>query len=176
MATYYISTMLPRRILTELQAAPGVTTTGTSPRIINLIDSPGGETIFRNYMNEEEESEDYDPLLTPFFGHPAFPFCPPAVQAEVYDLLNTFQQLMAADFTPNAQIHFQPINAAQMVGAGVHYHHAKASMKAVIAEIQASDRFANECPHLVAVPAGNLVCYMDIAYANAVIRLRVHRL
>jgi len=170
----FLGTSLPRRILRALQAAPGVTSVGSAPVVISLVDSVEGETIFKNYLMEDPMTENYDPVLIPFFGHPVMQFVTVPVQVEVYNLLNTFQSLMANHFAPNGpEIQFQPI--IQWEAVGIHFHHAKAAISAVMAEITKCERFAQQCPNLAALPSGNVICNLEITCAGAIIRIRLRK-
>jgi hypothetical protein len=167
-----VSAALPRNLISALSACDHVIVQRGDVPIISLVDSDAGANKFTEFLCDEQE---VDPVLDPHFGSPISPYISPTAQLEVYNLLATFQQRVAADFKPNANI-FPYLQAAfPLLGGGIQYHHAKIAIHAVQMEIQGLARFGPNCPALSALPPGHTICDLRIIYANVIILLRVRK-
>jgi hypothetical protein len=118
-----------------------------------------------------KSDEEVDPIIIHSFGHPLFPFVSPPIQVEVFHLLATYQKLLTANFVG---LSFAPANFP-IVGGGVQFHHEKSAVKALILEIQELSMFAVNCPGLASVTSGNIICDLNIIFANANILLRLRK-
>jgi hypothetical protein len=166
-----ISAKLPASIIEELTACEGVIVRGDSSIIvIEIVNSEAGKAVHKRFLTTDPQ--EIDPVLFPSFGHPLYPYVPVATQVEVYNMLSTFQPLLAADFVVGA---FPFIPAIFPVPAGFHFHHAKIAIQAVQEEIQNVARFANQCPEISAIQPGQIVCDLTITYANAIVVTRIHK-
>ena len=140
--------------------------------IVELVESEAGTDMFLEFLKDEHKD---DPWLFPNFGHPLYPYIPPNIQVEVYNLLTTYQPLVAASFHPGAaQFPFIVANLP-ILGGGVQYHHAKIAIHALYMEIQQISTFAANCPGIASLVSGQIICDLNIMYANAVVVIRLRK-
>lgn len=143
----------------------------SSINVIEIVNSAEAQDVYKRFLMADMEK--VDPLLSPGFGHPLFPYIPVNTQVEVYNLLNTFKSLDAADIAAGGF----PYNPAVFpVLGGMQYDHAKIAIQAVQEEIQTAARFAAQCPGIVALPSGNTICDLTTTYANVVIVTRIRKM
>ena len=91
-----IRTSLPSHILEHLRKFEKVVVREECEiKIVELVESVEGMRYFMDFLGDEEE---VDPILIPNFGHPMYPYVAPGIQMEVFNLLTTYQPLIAADF------------------------------------------------------------------------------
>jgi hypothetical protein len=175
--TTLIGTSLPNNLIKQqLKNFEGVVYSHVRGdlKFINLSDSVDGHNRYIEYLNGDQVA---DPLITPLFGNPLSPYVSGAVQFEVWSLLSTFQPLLAHDFTVGANFPFIPaVFPAAFPRGGIQYHHAKIAIGAVISEIECPILFgANNCPHLLGLPPGNVICDLQINYANSAVLIRLRK-
>jgi hypothetical protein len=166
-----ISAKLPKNIIDRLIACDGVVLREDSEiNVIEIVESVDAQQVYKDFLVSLEE--DVDPLLSPGFGHPLFPYVSANVQVEVYNLLETFRPLTAANIAAGG---FPYIPAVFPVLGGVQYHHAQIAIQAVQKEIQTAAIFNVHCPGIVALPSGNTICDLTITYANVVVVTRIRK-
>ena len=171
MSCYTISANLPKNIIDRLIACDGVVLREDSLiNVIEIVESVDAQQVYKDFLVSREE--DVDPLLSPGFGHPIYPYVSVQVQVEVYNLLETFRPLTATDIAAGG---FNYIPAVFPVLGGVQYHHAQIAIQAVQEEIQTAAIFNVQCPGIVALPSGNTICDLTITYANVVIVTRIRK-
>ena len=140
--------------------------------VVELVESVAGTDMFLDFLQDEHE---VDPVLFPNFGHPLYPYIPPNIQVEVFNLLATYQPLVAANFRNGAaQFPFIVANLP-FLGGGVQYHHAKIAIHAVYMEIQQISTFAANCPGIASIVSGQIICDLNIMYANALVVIRLRK-
>lgn len=161
---------LPRGLVTKLRASAGIQILEGERSVLNISDSPQAIALYKEFLSDGDGGN-ADPMVTPVFG--VLPFQSRAVEAEVWSLLQTFEPMMTADFSPGAAP-LQLVPAVHVPLGGVLYHHSKIALQAVQDEITSLHRFAAACPALAAVPSGQIICDLVIQYAhnNIVQRLR----
>mmetsp|Transcript_16452 Transcript_16452/g.27563 ORF Transcript_16452/g.27563 Transcript_16452/m.27563 type:complete len:173 (+) Transcript_16452:2034-2552(+) len=166
-----ISAKLPNAVIDKLKACEGVVLREDSVmNVIEIVESIEGQQVFKDFLITD--AEEVDPILSPGFGHPLFPYIPVNTQVEVYNLLETFRSLTAANIVAGG---FPHIPAVFPVLGGMQYHHAKIAIQAVQEEMQTAALFAVQCPGIVALPSGNTICDLTITYANIVIVTRIRK-
>lgn len=164
---------LPDDVLTKLRGCDGVNILEESEvKIVELVESFEGQQLFFQLLQDGNE---VDPVLLPQFGPLAFPYVPVAVQLEVYDVFQSFQPLMAADFYPGAGP-IALIPAPALVLGGFQYHHAKIACHAVQEEIQQPNRIAAAFPGLNSIVSGQIICDLNITYANCIVVIRIRKI
>ena len=164
---------LPKGLLKELKNSPRVVVReDCEVAVVDLGNSVEGTDIFLNFLKVNEG--EVDPLLNPTFGHPLYPYIQPIIQVEVCNLLATFQPLVAADFRQGVIV---PLIAANLpfFGGGVQYHHSKIAIHALYMEISQPVRFAANCPGIAALLPGQIICDLNIIFANTIIVLRLRK-
>jgi hypothetical protein len=167
-----VRTSLPSAILEHLRQFERVVVREECEiKIVELVESVEGMRYFMEFLGDDEE---VDPILTPNFGHPMYPYINPVIQIEVFNLLATYQPLAAADFLPGVVIPFV-IAQFPIIGGGIQFHHAKIAIQAVQSEIQNLLIFNNNCPGLTSLPSGQVICDLSIFYANAVVVTRLSK-
>lgn len=68
-----ISDKLPSAIISKLVACDGVGfRVGSSMNVIRIVDSIEAQEVYRSFLMAD--AEEVDPLLSPGFGHPLFPY------------------------------------------------------------------------------------------------------
>jgi hypothetical protein len=163
---------LPENVLLKLGECDGVNIRAESEvKIVELVESVEGQNLFFEFLQDGNE---VDPVLLPQFGALAVPYVPVAVQLEVYDILQSFQALTAADFQPGAPA-VPLIPAPPVVLGGFQYHHAKIACHAVQEEIQQPNRIAAAFPALNLVVSGQIICDLNLTYANCVVVIRIRK-
>lgn len=178
MANVNVETQVPVDVLESLQECEGVLILGHNPTIYDLTESAEGTEAFIEHLRENVIGEAvYDPFVSPIFGNPLAPFVNPQAQAEVFNLLSTFQPLLAGHFANNGPaIPWNPmIFAGRNFLGGLQFQHAKVVLLGLIEELQTNARFANQCPVLFAVPPGNVVCNLMLQYTNANIAIQIRK-
>lgn len=87
----------------------------------------------------------------------------------------TYQPLVAANFRPGAaQFPFIVANLP-FIGGGIQYHHAKIAIHALQMEIQGIPTFAVNCPGIASLVSGQIICDLNITYANALVVIRLRK-
>jgi hypothetical protein len=162
---------LPTSIIEELAACEGVVVReDSSINIIEIVDSEAGKAVHKRFLTTDPQ--EVDPLLTPGFGHPLYPYVPVATQLEVYNILSTFRPLATADFVGGV---FPFIPAVFPIFGGFRYNRAKIAIQAVQEELQTVALFSNQCPGIAAIQPGQIICDLTITYANVVIVTRIRK-
>jgi hypothetical protein len=165
---------LPKRLLQSLRESDGVTIReDCDVKVVELVDSVKGQDLFFQYLKDGNDFGS-DPVLIPQFGPLAFPYVPVAVQLEVYDLLQSFQPLVADDFLPGAGP-IALIAAPVLVLGGFRYHHSKIACYAVQEEIQRPHRTAAPLPGLHSLPSGQVICDLNLIFANCIVVIRIRK-
>ena len=166
-----ISTKLPKSVINKLVKCDGVVLhKDCEVNVVEIVNSIDGQEIYKSFLMSD--TEEVDPVLFPAFGNPLFPYIPVNTQIEVYNLLETFRSLRAADIVAGG---FPFIPAVFPVLGGLRYHHAKIAIQAVQEEIQTVAIFAAQCPGIVALPSGNTICDLTVTYANALVVTRIRK-
>jgi hypothetical protein len=167
-----IGTKLSKTFFKEIRKYEGVNIRENCEiKIVELVNSTDGLNYFLRFLHD---GADADPVLLPHFGPLAFPYVAVPVQLEVYDILQSFQSLSAADFFPGAG----PIplnNAPALVMGGFQYHHAKIACHAVMEEIQQPGRINAPFQGLNAVPSGQVICDLSLTFANCIVVVRLRK-
>lgn len=140
-------------------------------KIVELVESREGQELFFQFLQDGNE---VDPVLLPQFGPLAYPYVPLAVQLEVYDILQSFQSSVAADFRAGAGP-IPLIPAPQVVLGGFQYHHAKIACHAVQEEIQQPNRIGAVFPGLNSILSGQVICDLNLTYANCIVVIRIRK-
>lgn len=171
MSQLSISAKLPKDLLRQLRDCEGVKIReDCEVKIVELVDSMAGQTRFYQFLQDGNE---IDPVLLPQFGPLAYPYVPLAVQLEVYDILQSFQPLLAADFLPRAgPVPLLP--APVHVIGGFQYHHGTAC-SAVHEEIQRPHRINFPFPGLRSLPSGQVICDVNLTFANCIVVIRLRK-
>ena len=153
MSYVHFTAKLPNEVIKALKSSAGCVVTkggGGDHQILDLTASPTGAATYMEYLHDGRDF--VDPWISPGFGNPMAPFVPPVIQAEVFDLLASYEPYTAANFAPAAV----PLPFIQAVFPlpmlGIKYHHAKIAIAAVFAEIQNPTRYATNVPFLLALP------------------------
>jgi hypothetical protein len=154
---------LPTDLVDALRAAEGVRITLGDRMSIDISDSMAAKQLYKAFLTDTEAF--VDPVVIPMFGHPLAQFVPLNVQAEVWNLLATFEPLLAASFVPGAALPAF-VNLQVLPVGGIEYHHSKIAIQAVQDEIVSLPRFAAACPALALVPSGSVICDLLIQYAR----------
>ncbi|CAM6093133.1 unnamed protein product [Calypogeia fissa] len=164
MTTIYISTVLPKSVIQSLKD------NGTTVRdpdckyvVLELLEQQTIDTFTQFLATQEHEDVD-DPLLNPHFGNPINPFVSPQMQLEIFQLLACYQPLIAADFVPGAPLP-APRPPVVPLGGSFQYRHA---VHMVMQQIENTDLVFG-LNGLNAVPSANVICEMNIVYANCTI-------
>mmetsp|Transcript_19866 Transcript_19866/g.28559 ORF Transcript_19866/g.28559 Transcript_19866/m.28559 type:complete len:174 (+) Transcript_19866:20-541(+) len=172
MSHIHIHAKLPGDALAKLRSCAGVNIREESEfKVVELVESFEGQQLFFQFLKDGDE---IDPLLLPQFGPLAYPYVPLAVQLEVYDILHSFQSLMAADFRPGAGA-IPLIPAPALVVGGFQFHHAKIACHAVHEEIQQPYRIAAAFPGLNSIVSGHVICDLSLFFANCVVVTRIRK-
>ena len=140
-------------------------------KIVELVESDEGQKLFFQFLQYGNE---VDPVLLPHFGPLVYPYVPVAVQLEVYDIIQSFQPLTDADFQPGAGP-VALIPAPQVVLGGFQYHNAKIACHAVQEEIQQPNRIGAAFPGLNSIMSGQVICDLNITYANCIVVIRIRK-
>lgn len=169
MSCFTISAKLPKAVVDKLKACEGVVLRQDSVmNVMEIVESIDGQEVYREFLMTGAE----EGILSPGFGHPLSPYISVNTQVEVYNLLETFRPLAAANIVAGG---FPHIPAVFPVLGGMQYHHAKIAIQAVQEEMQTTALFAAQCPGIVALPSGNTICDLTITYANIVIVTRIRK-
>lgn len=167
---------LPTHIVCALRATAGVIfTAGASESdraMIDFSESAEGTRLFEEYLTHGG-IVGY-PRVLPTFGAPFAQFVSTFVQAEVWNLLATFEPLTDASFACGAAIPTL-VSVEIPPAGGFKYNHSEISLQAVQDEIVSLTRFASACPALAAVPSGNVICDLCIEYATCKFMLRLRK-
>ena len=138
--------------------------------IIDLTDSAEGTDKFLEVLEHDQDRE-IDPIIHPTFG--IFGAVTPQVQAEVCNIISSYEPLMAADFSHGNS---PPIALAGVIPPAFmwQYHHAQMAIVAVIRRLgnPGGGPLTNTIHGL---PAASFICDISIIYANAVFVLRIMR-
>ena len=164
-----VSANLPELVLRKAEEA-GVNVRhvpGALP-IFELIDNCLAIYLVRNYWKRNPYM---DPVLSATFGNVLYPYVTPAAQVEVLSILETFQRQLADDLQGNFPLTI--VNAAPL--GGFQYHHSQMALFAVQEELQQLQRFAGLCPNLAALQSGQIICDLNVTYANAILSIRIRR-
>ncbi|KAJ3146981.1 hypothetical protein HK101_002265 [Irineochytrium annulatum] len=90
MATIQVSASLPPKLIEQLRNLGANVREECEIKVIELVqEKPIG--AYTDFLLDS--GKDDDPLLDPHFGHPLSQYVPVNVQAEVYQLLSTYQTL-----------------------------------------------------------------------------------
>ena len=135
--------------------------------IIELINSDTGTDCFLKFLQDEHDME-VNPVLTPNFGHPLYPYIPPNIQVEVFNLLATYQKLVASN-------PYFIIAKLPFIGGGIQYHNSKMAIHAVYKEISGLHIFTDNCPGIASISSGQIICDLNINFSNAMIVLRIRK-
>lgn len=115
--------------------------------------------------------EDQDPLIHPTFGHPNTVTA--EIQQEVFNVISTYQGLLAADFAGGALV---PIGLADPVPAAMmwRFHHSQMAIVGVINRL-ANPHPGAHCQTIHNLPPGQFVCDVSVIYGNAVFVVHISR-
>ncbi|KAJ3048987.1 hypothetical protein HK097_010000 [Rhizophlyctis rosea] len=170
MSKVTISTSLPSRIIEDLRSAGATVREDCEIKIVELV-TPAPIAIYETFL---KSPDNVDPVLNPLWGHPLAPYVPANVQVEVWQLLATYQPLLAAAFAPGAPVApLAPVPLAIPIG-GHQYHHAQIAIQQVMQEIETSQTY--RLPGLTVVPSGNAICDLQIIYSNCMVVRRIRKL
>jgi hypothetical protein len=161
MSKISIRTSLPKTVLDGLRSTGAVFHEKCEIKVIEVSEKPAIE-VFGKFLSDSKE---VDPVLIPNFGHIAAVYVPLNIQQEVYQLLNAYQPLLAADLTPTSpQPQLTPFaNIVIPLGGGIQYHHAQIAIQFVMQQIENPDPGFN----LVGInhlPSGQVICDLKYCY------------
>lgn len=172
MSTIKVSTALPKRVIKSLREE-GATIREDCEIIVVEVLEQEAIAVYDRFLRSETQ---VDPILNPNFGNPAAHYVPLNVQLEVYQLLQTYQGLMAPDLAVGAPIPIiAPVNALVIpFGGGFQYHHAQIAIQSVMGQIENTDLGFN-LVGLNNVPSAQTICDLSIIYSNCVVVRRIRK-
>ena len=172
MVHFNISTKLPAKLASQLKKCSGVNVREECEiKIFELVNSEEGTELFYSFLKDGKKS---DPLIYASFGPILHPYVSPPIQVEVQDILSSFQPLMAADFLPGAGPVVR-IPAPALVLGGFQFQQAKIACLAVVEEIQLPNRIGAALVGINSVPSGQVICDLNLTYANCVVVIRIRK-
>lgn len=115
--------------------------------------------------------EDQDPLVNPTFLFANT--VTPAVQMNVYNIISTYEPLLAQNFAGGAAPFILPMVQAPPAFMW-QYHYAQMAIPALIGRIGDPGPGANTAD-ILGLPSGSFICDLSIIYGNAVFVIRIHR-
>ncbi len=149
--------------MNSLKNCPGVDYQPGDVTLIDLTNSAEGTEIFDSFLASCQDQ--IDPVLGVTFGNPISPYVSPWVQIEIWNILRSFQNLHAADFIPGAPPF--PYILGPIPPMGIQFHHSVMAIQFAEREIMNPQYFIPLLPHLLDVPAGNIICNLNYYFANA---------
>lgn len=159
---------LPVDLVSALRAAAGVRVYEFDDKFpteaLDLSDSAEGMRLYDGFLKDTMSTTD-TPVVVPTFGEPAAPFVSEFVQAEVWNLLATFELLTDASFAADAP-ELALVNLMTPQARGFSFHRSDIALQAAMSEIASPSRFAAACVALAAVPGGNVICDLILQYEN----------
>jgi hypothetical protein len=170
MPTIQVRTSLPTSIVNVLREKGSTIREECEIKIIELLEKVSIQAYDNFLISSDEEM---DPLLMPVFGAPLSQYVSVNVQAEVHQLLATFQSLLADALTCNTLPHLARFGQVPPVG-GYQYHHTPIAIQRVMQEIE-NPNPGFVVPGLNNVPSGNVICDMSITYSNCIVVRRIRR-
>ena len=171
MTTILVKTELPSSVIESSRQTGATIREECEMKVLELVNAEHIEPYTEFLMSSDEDA---DLLLLPIFGSPLAQYVPPNVQAEVHQLLATFQPLLSAALRGAAPPPpLAAFGAAPPLG-GYQYHHAEIAIQRVMQEIENPD-LAFALVGLNMVASGNVICDMTIVYSNCVVVRRIRK-
>jgi hypothetical protein len=117
--------------------------------------------------------EDQDPMVQPTFLFANT--VTPAVQWNVYNVISTYEPLLAQNFAGGAIPLILPMAQAAAPPAFMwQFHHAQMAIPALIGRIGNPGPGAHTAD-ILGLPGGSFICDLALIYGNAVFVIRIHR-
>lgn len=171
MSVIGISTSLPTSVISLLEAKGAKLRECEIP--ICVLKTEDSIRCYKEFLLEPQN--EVDPLMAVTFGPLANPYISVAAQIEVWTLLATYQPLLAQAFVPGAPaIALAAPVVAVPLGGGFQYRHSQIAIQAVMARIENSADPVG-LPLLTAMNPGDIICDINITYANCVVTRRIRK-
>lgn len=127
--------------------------------VIQLNQSKSAMKIFLEYLQTDETLYGkHGPMLMVHFGHPINPYVDTLTQAEVFNLLNTYNNFELGSIPSSFTGNFQ--------------YNSNKSIYSILMDIQKTTH--DEYPLLQNLQSGAAICDMSITYSNIVVTLRIN--